>query len=86
MCPNCILNQAGLSAGVYVAYGICLLFFIVALGAIWWAFRNGEFEDLESSKFDMMDDGDDSVASVARSRVENARRSKSDENAAALEE
>ncbi|MBX9688796.1 MAG: cbb3-type cytochrome oxidase assembly protein [Candidatus Obscuribacterales bacterium] len=74
MCPNCILNQAGLSAGVYVAYGICMLFFIVAMAAMWWAFRNGEFDDMESTKFDMLDDGDEnSPASLARSRVELAR-------------
>jgi len=73
MCPNCILNQAGLSAGVYVAYGICMLFFVVALAAMHWAFRNGEFDDMESSKFDMMDDGDETISAVARARVEVAR-------------
>lgn len=74
MCPNCILNQAGLAPGVYVAYGICMLFFVVALVAMWWAFRNGEFDDMESTKFDMMDDGDESsIAQIARARVEIAR-------------
>lgn len=73
MCPNCILNQAGLQPGVYVAYAICMIFFLVALAAMWWAFRNGEFDDMESCKFDMMDDGDDSIAAQARARVEVAR-------------
>lgn len=73
MCPNCILNQVGLAPGVYVSYGICMLFFVVALVAINWAFRNGEFDDMESSKFDMMDDGDDSVSALAKQRVEVAR-------------
>ena len=73
MCPNCILNQAGLQPGVYVAYGICMLFFVVAMVAMWWAFRNGEFEDMESCKFDMMDDGDESIAAQARARVELTR-------------
>lgn len=73
MCPNCILNQAGLQPGVYVAYGICMIFFVVALLAIAWAFKNGEFDDMEASKFDMMDDGDESVSAAARARVEVAR-------------
>ena len=58
MCPNCILNQIGLSPGLYVAFGVCGLFFVAALAAMWWAFRNGEFEDMEASKFDMLDDGE----------------------------
>lgn len=74
MCPNCILNQAGLAPGVYVAYGICFLFFVVALAAMWWAFSNGEFEDMEGSKFDMLDDGEQTeLSNKARSRVEIAR-------------
>lgn len=74
MCPNCILNQAGLQPGVYIAYGICMLFFVVALAAMWWAFRNGEFEDMESCKFDMLDDGDEvRLSQVARARVDAAR-------------
>ena len=74
MCPNCILNQAGLQPGVYVAYGICFLFFVVALAAMWWAFRNGEFEDMDSSKFDMLDDGEQTdMADKARARVEIVR-------------
>lgn len=71
MCPNCILNQAGLATGVYVAYGICLLFFVVALVAMWWALRNGEFDDMEGSKFDMLDDSEDGVlAQKAKARIE----------------
>jgi nitrogen fixation-related uncharacterized protein len=78
MCPNCILNQASLSGGVYVAFGVCGLFFIVAIAGIWWAFRNGEFEDLEAVKFDMMDDDvDGSEAARAKALVEKARLSRS---------
>ena len=41
---------------------------------IWWAFRNGEFEDLESVKFDMLDDGEDELLSrKAREAVERHR-------------
>jgi nitrogen fixation-related uncharacterized protein len=74
MCPNCVLNQAGLQGGIYVAFGVCGLFFIAALFAMHWAFRNGEFEDLEAAKFDMLDDDHDSVlVRQARERVERAR-------------
>lgn len=74
MCPNCILNQVGLAPGVFVAYFVCLLFFIIALAAMWWAFRNGEFEDMEASKFDMLDDSEEmNLARSAKERVERAR-------------
>ena len=74
MCPNCILNQASLDGGLYVAFGICIIFFVVAIAAILWAFRNGEFEDLEGTKFDMMDDDlDGAMAQRARAAVERAR-------------
>jgi nitrogen fixation-related uncharacterized protein len=54
MCPNCILGQAGLQPGLYVAFGVCALFFIAAVAAMLWALKNGEFDDIEASKFDMM--------------------------------
>lgn len=74
MCPNCILNQVGLSSGVYVAYSICLIFFVVALLAMRWAFQNGEFEDMEGSKFDMLDDDfNSSRIDEAKARVEMSR-------------
>lgn len=74
MCPNCILNQAGLSSGVYVAYAICLIFFVAAMLAMRWAFKNGEFEDMEGSKFDMMDDDESNKrAEDAKARLELAR-------------
>ncbi len=74
MCPNCILNQQGLSSGLYVAFFICGLFFVMAIAGILWAFKNGEFEDMEGSKFDMLDDDDSSVmANRARQALERAR-------------
>lgn len=74
MCPNCILNQAGLSSGVYVAYAVCLAFFVIALLAMRWAFKNGEFEDMEGSKFEMMDDGEaNQYGEEAKARLELAR-------------
>lgn len=59
MCPNCILNQANPESGLWIAFGICGVFFVTAVVAILWAFKNGDFEDVESSKFDMLDDGED---------------------------
>jgi nitrogen fixation-related uncharacterized protein len=78
MCPNCILNQASMASGLYVAFGVCALFFVIAIAAIWWAFRNGEFEDMEETKFDMMDDDVEGLnAARARILVEKARMSRS---------
>lgn len=74
MCPNCVLNQASLGAGIYIAFGICGVFFIIAMVGITWAFKNGEFEDLESVKFEMLDDGDDeALAARAREAMERGR-------------
>ena len=56
MCPNCILNQVGLAPGVYVAFAVCGVFFVAAIFAMLWAFKSGEFDDIESSKFEMLDD------------------------------
>jgi nitrogen fixation-related uncharacterized protein len=78
MCPNCILNQASMASGLYVAFGVCAMFFLIAIAAIWWAFRNGEFEDMEETKFDMMDDDVEGLnAARARTLVEKARMARS---------
>lgn len=74
MCPNCILNQAGLDPGLYVAFGVCGVFFVVGLFAMIWALKNGEFENIEDTKFEMLDDGQEGiVAARARQAVERAR-------------
>jgi len=74
MCPNCILNQASMSGGLYVAFGICIVFFAVGIAGLLWAFRNGEFDDMEETKFDMLDDSPDGVvAQRAKAAVEKAR-------------
>ncbi len=74
MCPNCILNQASMSGGLYVAFGICALFFLVGVAGLLWAFKNGEFDDMEETKFDMLDDSPDGVvAQRAKAAVEKAR-------------
>lgn len=74
MCPNCVLNQASLGAGLYVAFGICGVFFVIAVVGILWAFKNGEFEDLEAVKFEMLDDDEDLViGQKAKAAVERLR-------------
>jgi len=74
MCPNCILNQVGISPGLYVAFGICGVFFVVALFAMLWAFKNGEFENIEDIKYDMLDDTEDGMrAAQARAAVIRAK-------------
>lgn len=75
MCPNCILNQQGLDVGMYIAFGICFVFFFVSVAAMWWAFKNGDFENSEDIKFDMMDDELDGgeVAARARAAIERKR-------------
>jgi nitrogen fixation-related uncharacterized protein len=63
-----------MSGGLYVAFGICAIFFVVGIAALLWAFRNGEFENIEDTKFDMLDDSPDGiVAERARRAIERAR-------------
>ena len=45
-----------MAPGMYVAFGVCGLFFVVGLAAMWWAFKAGQFEDIESAKYEMMND------------------------------
>jgi cbb3-type cytochrome oxidase maturation protein len=45
-----------MASGLYVAFGVCGLFFVVGLAAMWWAFKGGQFEDIESAKYEMMSD------------------------------
>ena len=74
MCPNCVLNQANLQSGMYVAFGICALFFIIGVAAMMWAFKNGDFENIEDSKFDMLDDVlDGELAKKAKAQYEKLR-------------
>ena len=83
MCPNCILNQAGLQPGLYIAFAVCGIFFVVGLVAMWWAFRNGEFEDIEDTKFAMLDDGDSTEnAALARAAVQKLREERAQQGSA----
>ena len=56
MCPNCLLNQAGLGGAFYGAAVICIIFAICALWLYIWGKKTGEFsgdeEDLKYSVFD----------------------------------
>ena len=81
MCPNCILNQAGMSGGLYVAFGICAVFFVAGVAALFWGLRDGQFSDMEDSKFDMLDDSPDGiVAERARRAAERARSASANSN------
>ncbi|MBK9144371.1 MAG: cbb3-type cytochrome oxidase assembly protein [Candidatus Melainabacteria bacterium] len=77
MCPNCVLNQAPLDTGIYVAFTVCAIFFVGAVLAMLWALRNGDFEDFEGSKFEMLDDAPDGgAAQKARAAVDRIRAAK----------
>ncbi len=56
MCPNCFPSTAGLAPGYIIALTICALFFLVAIGVMYMASRSGHLEDLEDTKFRMLDD------------------------------
>jgi nitrogen fixation-related uncharacterized protein len=63
-----------MASGLYIAFGICAVFFVVGVAAMAWAFKNGEFEDMEDVKFDMLDDSPDGViAQRAKKALEKAR-------------
>lgn len=56
MCPNCILNKAGLGGGYYGALTICIIFAIVALGLYLWGKKSGEFSgDEEEAKYSVFE-------------------------------
>ena len=56
MCPNCILNQAGLGGAYYGAAAICIIFALVALALYIWGKKSGEFTgDSEEAKYSVFD-------------------------------
>jgi len=70
-----------MSGGLYVAFGICVLFFIVGVAALVWGLRDGQFVNMEDSKFDMLDDSPDGiVAERARRAAERARNASANSN------
>ncbi|MEB3206593.1 MAG: hypothetical protein VKK59_04515 [Vampirovibrionales bacterium] len=54
MCPSCL--SGGLGAGYYAAFAICGLFFVIAAGALFWAARAGKLDNMEESKFSVLED------------------------------
>jgi nitrogen fixation-related uncharacterized protein len=54
MCPSCL--SGGIGPGYIAAFLICGLFFVIAFGAMMWASRNGMLEDLENTKYSMLQD------------------------------
>lgn len=53
MCPSCLSGSLG--PAYIAAFAICILFFLVAAIAMMWASKNGHLENLEDSKFKMLD-------------------------------
>lgn len=56
MCPSCLSGEIG--PGYIAAFAVCLLFFVVAAGAMFWASRNGQLENLEDTKYKMLEDAE----------------------------
>lgn len=56
MCPNCFPSSQALAPGYMIALTICGLFFIIAVAAMMWASGSGRLENLEETKFRMLDD------------------------------
>jgi nitrogen fixation-related uncharacterized protein len=56
MCPSCL--SGGIGPGYIAAFAICILFFLIASGCMFWASRNGMMENLEDTKFRMLQDED----------------------------
>ena len=55
-CPGCLTT--GLGPGYIASFAICGLFFILGLGVLFWASRNGKLDGLDDTKFAMLQDED----------------------------
>lgn len=55
-CPGCLTT--GLGPGYIASFTICGLFFILGLGVLFWASRNGKLDGLDDTKFAMLQDED----------------------------
>ena len=42
--------------GIAIFCIFCVMFFAIASMAALWAFRNGDFQDIEGAKFEMLED------------------------------
>jgi len=56
MCPNCFPAAGTIPQGLIYALFICVLFFVVAVAAMFIASRNGQLDDLEEAKYRMLED------------------------------
>jgi len=56
MCPSCL--SGGIGAGYLAAFSVCVLFFIIAIGAMFWASKSGKLDGLEESKFRMLEEAE----------------------------
>lgn len=54
VCPSCL--SGGIGPGYIMAFIMCGLFFALAIGALFWASRNGRLEALEDTKYAMLRD------------------------------
>ncbi len=56
MCPSCL--SGGLGPGYMMAFVICGVFFMLAIGVLFWSSRNGRLDSLEDTKYAMLHDED----------------------------
>lgn len=56
MCPNCFPATSNIAVGYWMALTICALFFVVAVGVMLFASRSGRLDNLEETKFRMLED------------------------------
>ncbi len=56
ICPSCL--SGGIGPGYIMAFAICGLFFATAAVALVWASKEGRLEDLEDTKYSMLQDED----------------------------
>lgn len=54
ICPSCL--SGGIGPGYIAAFAICVLFFLIAFGAMFWASKSGRLEGLENAKHKMLSD------------------------------
>lgn len=56
MCPNCVMNKAGLGPAYYGAFAVCIIFALLALALWFWGRKTGEFTgDQEEAKYSVFD-------------------------------
>lgn len=55
-CPACLTGPLGV--GFYAAFAVCALFFLIAVGALFWASKTGRLSNLEDTKYKMLQDNE----------------------------